>query len=174
MEFHIPHVQILGTNHCGYSHQNVFKGRESFQDVLCRRDYDDRVVASFAHQIKSEYYDVNRSVYIKGIPLEHFIALPQTEINSSKKSYPCHAVLHFSLSDDSKQDAATNTAHIERLIELLKEQKVLTSTLSTLWENTDGCAEQYRCASALYIMSVLSQCFSIIFDQGISVSVHGK
>ena len=95
MEFHIPHVQILGTNHCGYSRQNAFKGRESFQDVLCRRDYDDRVVASFAHQIQSEHYDVNRSVYIKGIPLEHFIALPQTEISSSKKSCPCHAVFNI-------------------------------------------------------------------------------
>ena len=47
----------------------------------------------------------------------------------------------FFLSDDSKQDAATNTAHRKRFIELLKEKKVLTSTLSTIWENTDGCAK---------------------------------
>ena len=46
--------------------------------------------------------------------------------------------------------------------------------MSTIWENTDGCAYQYRCASALYLMSVLSQCLSIIIDQGISAHVHGK
>ena len=51
LEFHIPHVQILGTNHCGDSRQTDFKRRESFQDVLCCRDCADRVVASFAHII---------------------------------------------------------------------------------------------------------------------------
>ena len=43
--------------------------------------------------------------------------------------------------DDSIQDSATTTAHSKRLIELLKEQKLLTSTLSKIWENTDGFAE---------------------------------
>ena len=52
LAFHIPYVQILGTNHCGDSRQTAFKHRESFQDVLCRRDYSEKVVASFAYQIQ--------------------------------------------------------------------------------------------------------------------------
>ena len=32
------------------------------------------------------------------------------------------------------------TSHSKRLIELLKKQKQLTSELSTISENTDGCA----------------------------------
>ena len=48
------------------------------------------------------------------------------------------------------------------------------SALSTILENTDGCAEQYRCASALYIMSVVYQCYSVIIDRGISAPRHGK
>ena len=51
--FHLPHVRILGTNHCGELRSTAFKGRELFQDVLCRRDYAERVVASFANQIQS-------------------------------------------------------------------------------------------------------------------------
>ena len=50
----------------------------------------------------------------------------------------------------------------------------MTSTLSTIWENIDGCAEQYRCASELYLMSVLSQFHSIIIDRGIRAHGHGK
>ena len=50
----------------------------------------------------------------------------------------------------------------------------MTSTLSTIWENTDGCSEKYICASALYLMSVLSQFFSIIIYWGISSPGHGK
>ena len=99
--------------------------------MLCRRDYSERVGASSSHQIQSEYYGGNRYVSIEGIVLEHFSALPQTEINSSTKACPHHAVFHYYSSDDRKQDAATTNAHKKRLIELLKE-KVLTSTLSTL------------------------------------------
>ena len=50
----------------------------------------------------------------------------------------------------------------------------MTKSLSTIWENADGRAEQYRCASALYLMSVISQCYSIIIDQGISAPGHVK
>ena len=61
------------------------------------------------------------------------------------------------LSDDSKQDADTTTEHSKQLISFLKNKKVLTTSLSKIWENTDGCAEQYICDSALYLMSVMSQ-----------------
>ena len=53
LAFNIPHVQILGTNHCGDSSQTTFKRRKYFQDVLFRRDYAERVVASFSNQIQS-------------------------------------------------------------------------------------------------------------------------
>ena len=46
--------------------------------------------------------------------------------------------------------------------------------MKKIWENTDGCAEQCRYASALYLMSVMSQCYSIIIDRGISAPGHGK
>ena len=47
---------------------------------------------------------------IEGIALEHFSALPQTEINS---------VFHSFLSDDSKQDAAITNSRSNCLIELV-------------------------------------------------------
>ena len=48
------------------------------------------------------------------------------------------------------------------------------SSLSTIWGNTDGSVEKYIFAIALYVMSVLSQPQSIIFDRGISAPGHGK
>ena len=80
LAFNLPHVRILGTNHCGELRRTVFKRRELFQDVLCHRDYADRVVASFSNQIQSQYYVGNRSVSIEGIALEHFSAAPQKDI----------------------------------------------------------------------------------------------
>ena len=60
-------MRILGTNHCGEMWCIAFKQRELFQAVLCRRDYAERVVASFDNQIQSEYYGGNISVSIEGI-----------------------------------------------------------------------------------------------------------
>ena len=54
LAFHLPHMRILGTNQCGEMQRTAFKRRELFQDVLCRRNYAERVVASFANQIQSE------------------------------------------------------------------------------------------------------------------------
>ena len=55
-----------------------------------------------------------------------------------------------------------------------KRKKVLTTSLNTIWENTDDCLEEYIFSSVLYLMSVMSQCYSIIFERGISVPGHGK
>ena len=51
LAFYLPHVRILGTNHCGEMRRTAFKRRELFQDVLCCRDYAERLVSRFAHQI---------------------------------------------------------------------------------------------------------------------------
>ena len=50
----------------------------------------------------------------------------------------------------------------------------MTASLSTVWENNEGCAEKYLCDSALYLMSVMSQFYSIIIDRDISAPGHGK
>jgi hypothetical protein len=45
---------------------------------------------------------------------------------------------------------------------------------ATLWEVMDGCAKQYRCATALYFMSVLAYRKSIRVDRMIQATHHGK
>ena len=59
---------------------------------------------------------------IEGIALEHFSELPKAGINSTTKSLQRHTVFHYFLSDDSKQYSDTTTAHINRLIALLKDK----------------------------------------------------
>ena len=86
-------MRILGTNNCGELQRTAFIRRELFQDVLCRRDYAEMVVASFSNKIQYEYYGGNRSVSIEGIALEHFSAAPQSDINSSSLPFSRHALL---------------------------------------------------------------------------------
>ena len=94
LAFHLPHVCILGKNHCGEIWRTAFKICELFQDILCRHNYSERVFASFDHQIKSEYYGGNISVSIEGILLQHFSALPKTDTNSTTPSRQRHALFH--------------------------------------------------------------------------------
>ena len=62
---------------------------------------------------------------IEVIALEHFSALPKADINSTTPSRQRHAVFHYFLSDDIKQDVATTTAHTKRFISLLKDKKTI-------------------------------------------------
>ena len=78
------------------------------------------------------------------------------------------------LSDNIKHDAATTTPHSKRSILLFEDKNVLTTSLGKFSENTNGCAKQYRCASEIYLMSVISQCYSIIIDWDLHAFGHGK
>ena len=95
---------------------------------------------------------------IEGIALEYFSKVKKTDIISTTSSHQRHAVFHSFLSDGIKQYASNTTWHSKCLISLLKDKKLLTTSLSKICKNTDGCSKQYRYASALYLMSVMSQC----------------
>ena len=95
LDFHLPHVCILGTNHCGELRHIAFKLRKLFQGVLCCCYYDERIVASFSHEIQSEYYVVNRPMSIEGIVLGHFSSSPKAYINSTTPSSQRHTVFEY-------------------------------------------------------------------------------
>ena len=61
---------------------------------------------------------------IEGIALEHFSAVPKTDINSTTPSRQLHVLFHSFLSDYRKQDAATTNAHSKHLIPLIKEKNI--------------------------------------------------
>ena len=117
------------------------------------------------------------AIYICLLKALHWITLLHQHIQKKKvtpQAYRSHYVFHSFFSDESKHDYATTTAHSKRIIELLKQRNSISNMLSTIWENTDGCADHYICATALYLTSMLSQEFSIIIDRGISAPGHGR
>ena len=60
---------------------------------------------------------------IEGIVLEHFSAVPKSDINSTAPSLQRHSVFHYFLSDGGKQDYDTTTACRKRLVAILKDKK---------------------------------------------------
>ena len=52
LEFNLPHARILRINHRGNTCHKAFKRRSADQHMVCCRDYAERVVSNFAHQIQ--------------------------------------------------------------------------------------------------------------------------
>eukprot|EP00957_Ditylum_brightwellii_P162192 12350079-Ditylum_brightwellii.AAC.1 len=42
------------------------------------------------------------------------------------------------------------------------------------WEETDGCAKQYRCATAMYLLALISVRFNMVIDRAVGAPGHGK
>ena len=122
LAFNLPNVRILVKNHCDEMRRTAFKLCELFQDIICRRDYADRVVTIFANQIQSEYYCGNISVYIEGIALEHFSAFSKNRYQFNYTITSTSYSISLFLSDNSKQDAAATNEHRKSFISLIKEK----------------------------------------------------
>ena len=43
-----------------------------------------------------------------------------------------------------------------------------------MWDQTYGCAKQYRCYIAYYLMSYLSTSYKIVLDRAVDTPGHGK
>ena len=48
------------------------------------------------------------------------------------------------------------------------------SVISIVWKDTDGCAKQYKCALAIYLINLLSSSYVIIMDCSINATAHEK
>eukprot|EP00966_Prymnesium_polylepis_P017924 413578-Prymnesium_polylepis.1 len=82
---------------------------------------------------------------------------------------------HSHFSDESRQDAATTHAHMTVLFEHLKEiGELIVGIGMTVWDDTDGCGKQYRCGTAMYLLSILASKYGIVIDRAIGAPGHGK
>ena len=64
-------------------------------------------------------------------------------------------------------------AHMTVLFRQLKEIGELCAGMF-VWDDTDGCAKQYRCGTAIYLLSMLAVMFDITIDRAIGAPGHGK
>ena len=80
---------------------------------------------------------------------------------------------HLHLSDSKLQNAATTTDHLYTLLSNVFEKKQMIRDRK-MWDQTDGCAKQYRCSIAYYLMSYLSTSYQIVLDRAVDTPGNGK
>ena len=57
---------------------------------------------------------------------------------------------------------------------MLKNITVLFADISTIWGNKNGCADQFHCATALYLISIFAHTYNIIIDHVVGAPGHGR
>ena len=55
---------------------------------------------------------------------------------------------------------------------MLNKKLCLGAGINDIWDNTDGWAYHYRCDTALFLFSISSEYYNILFDHGISETGH--
>ena len=68
---------------------------------------------------------------------------------------------HLHLSDTKLQNAATNTSRIYILLARMLEKKIIRG--GTLWDQTDGCANQYGYSIVYYLMFFYQNQLKLLF-----------
>jgi hypothetical protein len=148
--YHFLFVSLLGKFHCIKQRKNAYKLVQG--SCLTQRDYADHLNAEFADEAQSTHFGDNAGISMEGVTV-------RTHVNGQETlSY------HSYISDNNRQDSRTTFANTDALVlYLLEQQKMMQQ--STYYELMDGCAKQYRCANALFFMSVLASKYRIMVDR---------
>ena len=59
-------------------------------------------------------------------------------------------------------------------MELLHNRKASMTNKSAIWHNIYGRDEKFKCATALYSLSMLSHTYNIVIDSGVGAYGNGK
>ena len=71
-DFHLPHVNILGTNNCGEKRGEAFERRHMLMDIKRPHDYAEHISFKIFNKIIYDHYGSNRSFSKEGTALDHF------------------------------------------------------------------------------------------------------
>ena len=130
-------------------------------------------MSSFSNQTQSEYHSENISASMEGILLEHFSAPKQPNQLLASRNLSSHVVIHsFFLMTATRMLPVK--MHTVRQIDMMKNRQLLFSDIITILDNTGGCDKQYRCATELYLLSMLVHVYNIIIGRRIGALGHGR
>ena len=151
LAYHRSYYKILGKHHVADVRHKTFDFTAG--DISNRSDYVERFGFDTNGHIQNEFFDNNCSLSMEGCCLDCFIK----QVNVSSFYEKCGGYVHQSnetiwefhlhLSNSKLQNAATTTAHLYTLLAKKIEKKQMIRSRTT-WDQTDGCAKQYRCSIA--------------------------
>ena len=158
----------LGQYEAKKSRKDAFKANP--QSIMTEQDYAEALKSEFDQEIQSEAFGYNRTLSIEGSSCEYHA----DNDNADNDAQPVIKMdFHSHFSDASKQNAATTFEHMKTSINhMLENHKIAPGYV--IYDTTDGCSKQYRCANAMYLLSKLSFMYQVVIDRCVSAPGHGR
>ena len=124
----------------------------------CTRDFEE-IFKILSENIYSQYFSGCKSISIEVFALNHFRKLKPYIISMAQ--------FYSRLSDEIDQGSRTTVTHLHTLLQFLLTQKAIAPLLTIICDDTDCCANQYHCASDIYLLSFPGLDFYIIIDRAV-------
>jgi hypothetical protein len=160
--YHQPHVHMLSKYGIGAGRHSAF--RRLLHALFTKRDFAEAIQAEMDNEVQGDHFGKIRKMMLEGCSVEYFSA----ELGKFTKEFHSH------LSDDCKQNAATSFENMRNVLQNLRERGLLHENVSAVFDNTDGCCSQYRCATGVFLLTVLSSMFKVCIDRQVHAPGHGK
>ena len=173
--YHFAHKKILSKQYC-YNGRHEWYATESHL-VKMHRDYAEPIQQEKDLEIQSDHFGYVPSCSIEGVCVWSPVPSSVEDCRLGlidKDQIDRTMQFHSHLSDMSKQDASTTHAHLICLLNKLCGTGEVKTRKTTILDHSDGCSKQYRCGTALYLLSVLSSQFGVAIDRMIGAPGHGK
>ena len=139
--------------------------RQSHCVIKTERDFAERLSPTENDQQQHQYFNKDESLGIEGV----------TAFFKPKNSDDYELRFYSFLSTDKTQDGKVVYANIKLMLEHIKSDSMEgTEVRWKIIDDTDGCAVQYRCGTALWMLQKLSNEMNIVYDRGIDAEGHGK
>lgn len=168
---HKYRVILLGKDHKKKHRYKHARMRDFI--VKIERDFAERYSAEPDKEQQFQYFSKDTSLGMEGITV---YLKPKGKDRYETQFYSI-------LSTEKSQDGRIVYANTKKILNHLKQQldggtdiggMSLSKGLTEILDDSDGCAEQYRCATALYMLHKLAEEENIIYDRGIDAEGHGK
>ena len=165
------------------------KEREGLQpgDLWLIMDYSEKLNKLRRTQIQTEHWG-NVAMTIEVAVAEGFkIGAATQQLLDTAKTLPpeergkflteCRALdkkVYYHCSDYKPQVAKVTTHNMEVMLRELMAPDGPLKKGGVVYLKTDGCAKQYNCAKAMYLMCKLATTLGVTIDQMLEVTGHGK
>jgi hypothetical protein len=160
--YHQSHVSMLSKYGVGARRHAAF--RKQLKALFMKRDFAEAIQAEMDNEVQGDHFGKIRKMMLEGCSVEFF----SLELEKYTKEFHSH------LSDDCKQNAATSFENMKNVLQNLRERGVLEENVSVIYDNTDGCCSQYRCATSVFLLTILSSMFKVCIDRLVHAPGHGK
>jgi hypothetical protein len=160
--YHQSHVSMLSKYGIGAQRHAAF--RRQLNALFMKRDFAEAIQAEMDNEVQGDHFGKIRKMMLEGCSVEFF----SRELEKYTKEFHSH------LSDDCKQNAATSYENMKNVLQDLRERGVLHENVSVVYDNTDGCCSQYRCATSVFLLTILSSMFKVCIDRLVHAPGHGK